>query len=508
MTYIYPKSDLDKPGSLVGLVGSFWGGTYEGSHDVESFLVSRARLDAQASQNLAEAIDATSRFKVPVYHTELWYPLVLKESEMNTDDFSVPKYGEGYVYGAQPETDITLLYGDPLLRDVFAFPKPSGLSKVSLLANRSDLPTVSWQYGLDFVIEDNWIKLRTNPFEESNLAVRQIVEDGEITDREVVLWLFRSQWDKDYIWEHYGYILGCKYDSSEPYKKLVNAVFDATVEGNSIDSIASLVSAITDAPLVEEDDEVVEEIVSTSKALVIVTDKKAYRHNPDSTAAVNVGDTLYKGQFMCRAGELFSPAHDTKPTWLAAISLDEAMTDQVYRGGLLFIDDDLPVTVTTEDSRTRVELDVRGFPRSTEKFWDEVHARGIADGTTLANLLDLRESPTDDPTALSLPTTQNPLDFLLENVLRNNALIVTIRPPEFGDNQLPFTAFSMLRRILPPQKTVILIVQLETNENSVAQLGEEELLPTKWLVEFEEDDLLNAGSEELLPAGYTDGICW
>lgn len=507
MTYIYPKSDLDRPEILSGLLGSFWSGTYEGSHDVESFLSSRARLEAQASQNLQEAINATSRLEIDPLHTEIWHPLILKESEMNQDDFSVPKYGEGFVYGAQPETDITLLYGDPLLRDVYAFPLPDGLKEVPLAANRTDAPTVSWQYGLDLIIEDGWLKFRKNPFDNENISVRQIIEDDTVVDREVVLWLFRSKWDKDYIWIHFGHILGYRLDSSEPYKRLVNAVFDAIVEGNSIDAVDNLVAAITDTPLALEE-ETVEKILTTSKAVVVITDKNAYRHSPDSTPAVSVGDELHKGQFICKAGELFSPAHDTKPEWLAAVSLDEALTDQVYRGGLLFIDEDLPVTITTEDSRTRVELDVRGFPRTVSKFWDEVHARGVQDGTTLANLLDLRPSPIDDPTAASLPTTENPLDFLLENILRNNALIVTIRPPEFGTNQLPFTAFSLLRRILPPQKTVILIVQLESNENSVPQTGEEEIEPTIWLVEFSEDGILSAENEELLPGGYTDGVCW
>lgn len=507
MTYIYPKSDLDKPEVLSELMGSFWSGTYEGSHDVESFLASRAKLDAQASQNLLEAKDVTSRLNISPFHTELWYPLVLKESEMNLDDFSIPKYGEGYVYGPQPETEITILYGEPMQRDVFAFPCPANLKEAPLAVNRTDAPTISWQYGLDLIIEDNWLKLRKNPFEEADISVRQIIEGDSVVDREVVLWLFRSKWDKDYIWEHYGYVIGYKLDSSEPYKRLVNAVFDAIVEGNSIDAVANLVAAITDVPLALEE-ETVEKILSTSKALVVITDKNAYRHNPDSTSTVNEGDVLHKGQFLCMAGELFSPAHDTKPEWLAAISLDEALTDQVYRGGLLFVDDDLPVEVSTEAGRTRVELTVKGFPRSVNAFWDEVHDRGVADGTTLANLLDLRADPVDDPTAASLPETQNPLEFLLENILRNNALIVTIRPPEFGENQLPFTAFSLLRRILPPQKTVILIVQLESNEDSVPQIGEESLEPTIWLVEFIEDGVLDPGADDLLPAGYTDGVCW
>lgn len=509
MAYIYPQSDLDTPAILTDLMGSFWAGTYEGSGDVESILVSRARLEEQSKINLREAVDATSRSKVPVFHTELWHQLVLKESEMNSDNFSIPKYGEGYYYGPQPNTEVTILYGEPTLKEIFAFPLPRALRAVPFIFNRTDLPTLSWTSGVDFVLEDGWLKLHSNPFELPQLPARNVVEDGVTVDREVALWLFRSQWDKEYIWVHYGHILGVRLPSSEQYKKLVNATMDAIVDGNSVEAVTKIAAAVVDAPIAKKTGETVEVILSDTDSKHVITDSDSYRLPAVADIGNSLGDVLYAGTPVGRAFEVYDPGHESKPSWLAAISIDEALTGEVYRGGLVFLDNnELGVTISEDSGRTRIDLSLFGFDKTIEKFWDDVHAIGVASGTTLANLLDLRPNPTDDPTELSLPSKVNPLNFLLQNVLRNNALILTIRPSEFGPHPLPLASFSVLRRILPPQKTVILIAQLESNEDSLVQAGADSLTPNRWLVEFEEESALNPGSDELLPDGYTDSICW
>jgi hypothetical protein len=508
MTFTYPITDLERPKVLLDLLGSFWASTYGGSHDVESYLSSRAQLEKQTVQNLREAIDATSRLKVPVYHTALWYQLILKESEMNDLDFSIPKYGEEFLYGPQPITEETILYGEPTNRNVFAFKVPVGLAVIPGIYNRTDSPTISWLNGLEYEIEEGYLKLINNPFDTSGLAVRDVVTDGEVTDREVALWLFNSQWDVDMIWVHYGHILGIDLPSSRSYKNLVNSVFDAIVEGSSIGSVSNVIAAVADVPTIIEDDEVVEAIIRDQDSLTIVTDKNSYIHGATATAAVAVGDEVHKGQLLCLAAQTYSPGHEEKPSWLSGLCMEESYIDRFFRGGILFIDDDLPLVVTTEDGRTRADLTLHGDPITVDMFLDEIHFRGLHSGETLANLLDIRETPSGDPTAASLPSTVNPLKFLLDNILRNNALIVLLRPSEFGPNALPVQSLSALRRILPPQRTVIIVVQAEAIEDSEIESGSDNLAKVQWMTEIDEDSAIEAGSGNLDPAGYTNTICW
>jgi hypothetical protein len=62
--------------------------------------------------------------------------------------------------------------------------------------------------------------------------------------------------------------------------------------------------------------------------------------------------------------------------------------------------------------------------------------------------------------------------------------------------------------MLPPQRTVIILVQLEAHELSVAQVGAEDLITTQWINELDEGDAIIAGSELLSANGYTDAVCW
>ncbi len=87
--YVYPAQDLDRPDQLSSLLGSFWSGVYEGKTFVQQFAYVRAQLEQQSGQNLQEAIATLSRFQLPVYHTDLWYQLVLRESQLNAKNFSI-----------------------------------------------------------------------------------------------------------------------------------------------------------------------------------------------------------------------------------------------------------------------------------------------------------------------------------------------------------------------------------------------------------------------------------
>jgi hypothetical protein len=508
MTFLYPQSDLDSPAALTALLGSFWSGTYEGSSEIEAYAGSRAILEQQTLQNFREAADATSRQKIPVYHTDLWYQLVLRESEMNSKDFSIPKYGEHFVYGAQPDTDITLLYGEPTDKGIFAFEAPHGLISIPAIFSRTDRPSVSWLSGLEYTIDDGYIKFINNPFETTGVALREVVEKGVVVDREVSLWAFRSQWDLEYIWTHFGYVTGVKLGSSPGYKKLVNGLMDAAIDGGSLRSITEIISAVAGAPTVIEDEETVEYVATDSRSVLVITDKNCYRHGKAAVPTVSVGDRVAKGEFLCLAARMHFPGREPKPDWLAALSLDESYTSRFYRGGLLFIDQDLDVTVSSESGKTRIDFEVMGYRPTITKFWNDVHALGVSSGSTLANLLDKRPDPNTEPTSESLPSTINPLEFLLDNVLRNNATIVLLRPTEFGEDKLPLSALGAIRRTLPPQQTAIILVQLEAVEDSAIQDGSSSISSLQWLGELDEEGTIQPGQVELSFAGYTDAVCW
>jgi hypothetical protein len=120
---------------------------------------------------------------------------------------------------------------------------------------------------------------------------------------------------------------------------------------------------------------------------------------------------------------------------------------------------------------TKISWDLGGFPFDIVKFWEDVHASGVAANETLAMLLDVRPNPVGQPTAASLPTTINPLQFLTDNILRNNAYVVKVKPGSQLAGQLAFVPVDQLRKIQPPHTLMLLIVELAYADSPVIMEG-------------------------------------
>jgi hypothetical protein len=509
MSYVYPKGDFQRPAKLLASLGSFWSGVYQGGDDVEKFVLSRAQIEEQADQNLQESVDSLSRLNMPVYHTDLWYQLVIKESEIDAIRFAVPKYNEGFVYDYQADGS-SIYYDEPASRELYAVSLPKNLVAIPAIFNRADRPTLTWFEGIDYLVKEGYVKFRENPFQQDALATREIHDDtGTVVDREASLWLFRSQWDRDYIWTHAGHILGLWLKSSPRYKDLVNAVMDNMVEGASFQLIIEALAAIADTPLAKGN-ETVQHVVKDSRHLLVITNDQAYKCAKTAATELKVGDKVSAGEPVTDTIRTFRPAYEEKPDWLIAFGIDESTTDKKYRGGLLFVDEESPVVVDATGAKTRIRFDIRGWKDTAELFWSDIDARGEAGGKTLANLLDVRpvELQTGEPQAGALPVTINPLQFLLDNVLHNNAVIISLRPSDFGENCLPFWTAHYLRRMLPPHQAIFLIANVSASEEAYT-FTDESAQPSIKLPALVEDEysLTIYGDESIAAAGYLDEIC-
>lgn len=80
---------------------------------------------------------------------------------------------------------------------------------------------------------------------------------------------------------------------------------------------------------------------------------------------------------------------------------------------------------------------------------------------TLAHVLDKHVQAGTEPTADRLPTTINPMRFLIENVLRNNVFVVRIVVSAVGSEALKLYNVRHLRRLMPPQTAMIVIFELD-----------------------------------------------
>lgn len=515
--YTYPSRDLDKPQRLLDQLGSFWGGTYAGSFQTERYVFGRARLEQQTEQITQEAVDAVSRFKVPVYHTDLWYQLVLRESDLNNET-AIARYGEGRYYGPDPVTGFDFQYGVPSFANGYTFPAPAGLVAAPLIFNRLSAPSLSLLPGLDFTLDLATARLsfRENPFDNELIPKRNIYEGDQVVDREAALWVQRAQIDQGYVFAHFGYVLGLNLPSSPSYRTFINGIWDGIVEGGHYQAVADSLAAVADAAVVKNDEETVVDVIKDALHLLVITDAEVYRYNRDAVAVVSVGDVVRRGDQLIEAVKIYEFNRGELPEDLRAVTLHSGFLTQGYYDGVTFYNKTVDVAVDTSDVFTRVSFELGGWPGDVAKFWEEFHVRGVAAGQTLAHLLDTRTNKVGEPGVSNLPATINPLGFLIQNVLRNNAFVIRLKPSQFGPHALPLWTVNQLRRIVPPHTGYIVIVQLDVDEDNIVMEGPgteteagytEELVPYLASEVISED--LDPGdyvSEEVLMR-YIDGVC-
>lgn len=494
-SYSYPTTDYDRARNLLALIGSFWAEVYHAKDQVQSMLSAKGQIENQTIVDLLEVLDSFAYRTCPVFHTDNWYVLHMYESELNNDELTVATFDGTLNYNEGARLGV----GNP--RSDFTFPLDEKIVECNQIFNRFTEPSLSLTHGVDFIIRPGKISFRFNPFTDNRVATRPVYENGEVVDQEAVLWLFKSQHDFDYLYRRYGYVLGLKLQSSKNYRKLLTAFFDALVGGTTANQVITAAAAITGIPVVLEQEETVEVITDDADGLLIVTDQHSYKFSANANAIVEIGDTVRAGTSLVDALEIIEFNRGIVPEDLRALSMGRGFLANCYYGDLIFENKEVPLEVDEnhESGFTYVTFGLGGFPLDVDEFFDTMHARGIAvsqlpvddcdpgdivlipgdecdgEGTpdatirrgTLAHLLDVRENPVGEPTAASLPDSINPLEFLIQNVLRANAAVLKIRGSSLGSDGLGLHISPLLSKIVPPHTAVILLIELTPPEDSL-----------------------------------------
>lgn len=470
----FPANDLQRAEKLAALLGSFWSETYNGQSLVKTYLGAVGEEGMRAQRILLESIATLSRYDVPIYSEEHWYLLTLKESDKNSTEAALLRYGDGAIYGNQPD-GTQYFYDIPAGRgNDCNFPLHEDIADVPIITNRLTDPSVVLHNDIDFQIQTdrNAIVFLSDPF-ENELIAQQTVGN----DREAYLWMHRAQFDFELVYKHFGYALALRMASSEGYKEVVNAILDSYTRGTAAEQILLLLGAMSDLPVVREPIETVETVSSDRHGKIVATDKHAYVFTETAEILVEEGDVLRAGDTITESFEVLNlnRGSDHITTDLPAISLGRGYIGKDFAGALVFENRTVPVVVTTEDSYTKVEFELGGNPDDVEDFWDQIHANGIAAGETLAHLLDTRTNQVGEPAAINLPTEINPFEFLVDNFLRGNALLVRLKARDFGPQAIDIGIAAALRRILPPHNALLLLIELqpETTEVTLDNISEE-----------------------------------
>lgn len=473
----YPASDFDQGRLLLQQLGSFWTNVFQDSDILQAHFRSSGHEHGQFYLNFLETVACLSRYTVPVFHTQNWYLMTARISEARK--LAALYRDDDLVYGAQTGTvegrpaGGVQLYGAPDTK-LSLVPMPVELTDAKFtLQNLVVYPSKAWVNGVDYHVDQDRhaLAFRTDPFTDPLVSKRDVLDDaGNIVDTEIAIWVYKGEFDLNYVYIHFGYVLGLKMKSSEGYKQLLNACWNMYVDGFSVKHLSSFLSAISGTPTAIGPSETVQFIRTETDRQLVITDSQVYSLPLLATVTVAVGDVLTAGQTICDAVtvEEFSRS-DPNYSILPAIALSKSFLSGGYFGELTFKNHDVALEYLgpDEDGKAVVRFETGGFPADVETFWDFVHNAGKAEGKTLANLLDTRTAPTNEPTALNLPSIVNPMQFMLDNLMRNNLFAIKVRQSAFNPGATGVSSFRFLRQVIPPHTTYVVFVELTPALDSI-----------------------------------------
>lgn len=472
----YPEEDLNRGAQLLAQLGSFWYNIFEDREEMRVHMRSNAHENIQSYLGFMDAVATLSRFTVPIFHKQNWHLLQVKQSE----SLSVPSvYRAGdLVYGPQPQNGrpagFIQRYNGTDRTDITQIPFPDELADSRFtIQNTVTMPTKTWIRGIDYDIdaERKLFRFRDNPFTDPAVPSIDIFDSaGNLVDREISLWIYYGEFDLNYIYIHFGYALGLVLESSQGYKDLLNAFWDMHVLGPNVKDLQAFMAALSGNATVLNPSEVVEVVRTETTSKLIVTDLSVYRVPLNANVVVSVGETVYSGDVLTDAvsvSELSGNAWDIAS--FPALSLSRSFVSGNYLAELTFRNERATVQYLGMDADGKAEFrfEVSGFPGDVDTFWEGVHARGKDQGTTLANYLDKREEPVGEPVPMNLPAEINPMQFIIENLMRNNLFLIHVRLASFGAGAPGIEMFGLLRDVLPPHITYAALVELTPGAEAV-----------------------------------------
>lgn len=466
LKWAYPVTDLDRPGKLLSLLGTFWSRYYPGRDQVQTYCQAVGQTYNQFWFDLLESISAFCRFTVPVFHTENWYLLKLRRSEMG--EFPVT-YGEDGSFGEG------LRFGKSGPNRSFAWKVPEELEEVPFLFNRITAPSVSYQAGLDYFFERKYklLVFFENPFTDSRWTRRPVLSGtspNEVTtDEELLLWVYRGKLDWFQVYKHWGYILGEKTRSSEAYKKLVNALLDSLLDIAGSQALDTLLSLWTGLPLVQEYQETVEAIQRSPQRITLVTDQHVYHLPAGAELTVSPGQTLHCGDSFCSNITVYDPTRQRGLPDISALILDEPFLKVKTKQPLIVRNQVLPCTIRRDEAdRVVWRLTLDGLPEDLDAFWNEVLRRGLAGGRTIEQYLAQTSLANSEIHEAQLPAQINPFAFFYENLWRYNTTFVRVvfpgLPPEGDTISIPPFWW---RQISRPEHWIVVCLDLHPKEESI-----------------------------------------
>lgn len=415
-------------------LGNFWSTLFDAKSQIVSWSRAQAWHRAQLYLDLLEAIQCRVFKDVPVFHRELWLPILVSSSDLYG---AVARYGDGFEYGNQ------LIYGG-VLDNAWETPVDGDVKRIRFLMNNPVTPTAVYTEGIHYRIVADRIVWSIDPLLDPDNA-DSIKEVGD--DKQLMLWGHEAETDKQFVFHHLGSLVQLSLDSSEAYKEVALQLATLYTEFPSVSEFVMLVCAMAGVPAAR-DYETVEEVIVTPRVQV-VTDKRVYDIPEGSVVTVKVGDRLQRGDVLTEDVSVVELAYRMpNESELPALSLGVNLLSGDFAGELVLMNQQQLVT-TAPNGMAR--FPVTGSSADVDKFWASIDAGG------------------------GLPLTPgeyvNPARVVLE-CMGANALVVKISTSTLAISPSAISVF--LRNALSPRLILITYVSYEITDDRLNMVEPDE----------------------------------
>lgn len=461
----YETTEASRNYVLSRLLGDFWVSIYDSADQINHLNQTRGELFDQQFRYFRQIQTLVSRHQSQVFREREWvvHPIRRSEAEFSYRSFDLTRFFFNGLNAGDYDQ-----FGDSLIWRL-----PEGVVDVQTISDRIQSPELILLQGLDFQIlrqgPQAFVQFFRDPFEQG-FSVQEL--DG---DQLLDLWLNSVAYDEQWIFRHWGYVLGIYSQSSESFKQLINAIFDCLTNGSSHQNLLRLLEGATGTRTAVKQ-ETVEQVIQFGPSLAIITGSESYVFPSSCRSLVQVGDTVVPGQCLADSFRIYPLNRGQVPDNLTLLAVSPSLIQVPVTSELVFPNEEQPWQgVVDEKGRLKLFFSIGGNDQDREAFFEEMHQRGLDRDETLAEILDPRPEGQTSPVRLdNLPGMVNPARFVIQNCLRYNAVFVDLKTG-LVDASVARLIESALRHIICPE-SLILIREILDQLTSESTLGEAELI--------------------------------
>lgn len=526
MTNVYNKTVFDRnsiqripdgyiesaSNNLLLFLGSFWKSIHEGREFIKGIQNVRGIKVAQFYLDLLESLKLQDRRGMPVFHRELWKPLIIRLSKRDKANANLLKIGGGIDLGPQAAgskygegTELTV-GAEAGLKGYVTYPVEGDITSIaSRITNNIINPTVIYKVAPEFPSEDIVYVNGTLIFPEdkdpfargSGFEVYDVVDDvrdSATSDQETVLWASDVLLDRNFVAEHMAYALGINCHSTDVIKRILNAGWDAINCGLTPELLRTLLAALLNIPVIQEAEEQVIRITrGTNDSQLVETDKHLYTVYKDAKLrdCVEPGTILHRGDLIDQAIKIYPLLTDVSAEKLAGtteyadilkidvpvvsmprtilrtrtangLAVDWTPTDILWQG-------DYYETVSGVKCR-KLYFKINGPEDDVDAFWKDVWESAAQEDIDLddifANCEYTESSPESGSSSPENPWLIIPAAFFLQHMLGANTLIVTMDRSQVEDSSLVRDQmfFGLVNRVLPSSMRLFFIEHVSVGD--------------------------------------------